>query len=66
MMAVWCEDCEARVLLWPSDLRGIVNSADGPIVAYRCGSGHDGATLVRRQPDGKPFRRSRMAGTAPR
>lgn len=66
MMAVWCEDCGARVLLWPSDLRGIVNTADGAIVAYRCGSGHDGATLVRRQSDGRPLRRSGLAATAPR
>lgn len=49
MMTVWCEQCAAQVLLWPGDLKGIVNTAEGAIVAYRCGSGHDGATLVRRQ-----------------
>lgn len=48
MMAVWCDDCGAQTLLWPSDIRGIVNTADGAIVAYRCGAGHDGATLVAR------------------
>jgi hypothetical protein len=48
MMAVWCEGCGAEVLLWPTDIKGIVNTAEGAIVAYRCGSGHDGATLIRR------------------
>jgi hypothetical protein len=49
MMAVWCEGCGAQVLLWSTDIKGIVNTADGAIVAYRCGSGHDGATLIRRR-----------------
>lgn len=48
MMAVWCDGCAAQTLLWPTDIRGIVNTVDGAIVAYRCGAGHDGATLVDR------------------
>lgn len=58
MMAVWCEGCGARVLLWPGDLKGVVNSAAGAIVGYRCGSGHDGATLIDRRPDDDMPRRS--------
>jgi len=48
MMDVWCDGCGARVLLWPTDLKGIVNTPAGPVVVYRCGSGHDGAELVER------------------
>ncbi|HSK92231.1 MAG TPA: hypothetical protein VK875_13070 [Euzebyales bacterium] len=48
MIDVWCDGCGARVLLWPGDLKGIVNTADGPIVAYRCGAGHEGTEAVRR------------------
>lgn len=48
MMQVWCDGCGARVLLWPSDLKGVVNTPRGAIVSYRCGAGHDGAELVER------------------
>lgn len=48
MMRVWCEDCEAHVLIWPTDLKGILNTPRGAIVSYRCGSGHDGAELIAR------------------
>ena len=48
MMDVWCDGCQARVLLWPSDLKGIVNTRHGPVVSYRCGSGHDGAESIQR------------------
>lgn len=48
MMDVWCDGCGARVLLWPSDLEGIVNTPDGAIVAYRCAAGHRGAELIER------------------
>jgi hypothetical protein len=47
MMDVWCDGCGARVLLWPTDLKGVVNSDRGLIVAYRCGAGHDGAEIIR-------------------
>lgn len=46
MMAVWCDRCDARVLLWPGDLTGVVNTDHGRIVAYRCGAGHAGAELI--------------------
>ena len=58
MMAVWCDGCAAQTLLWPSDIRGIVNTDGGAIVAYRCGAGHDGATLVERVAGGRVARRS--------
>jgi hypothetical protein len=48
MMDVWCDECQARVLLWPGDLKGVVNTDRGLIVAYRCGAGHDGAELIER------------------
>lgn len=48
MMDVWCDECQARVLLWPSDLKGVLNTERGVIVAYRCGAGHDGAELIER------------------
>ena len=48
MMDVWCEECRARVLLWPGDLKGVINTEGGLIVAYRCGAGHDGAELIER------------------
>jgi hypothetical protein len=54
MMDVWCDGCQARVLLWPSDLKGIVNSDRGLIVAYRCGAGHDGAEAIEHA--GQPVR----------
>ena len=47
-MTVWCVGCRGRVLLWPGDLRGIVNTDAGAVVAYRCGAGHTGNTLVER------------------
>lgn len=46
MMAVWCDRCRSRVLLWHNDIKGVVNSPRGPIVVYRCGAGHDGAELI--------------------
>ena len=48
MMDVWCDGCAARVLLWPGDLKGIINAAAGPIVVYRCGAGHEGTEVIRR------------------
>jgi hypothetical protein len=54
MMDVWCDGCQARVLLWPGDLKGIVNSDRGLIVAYRCGAGHDGAEAIEHA--GQPVR----------
>ena len=48
MIDVWCDDCQARVLLWPSDLTGIANTDRGKIVVFRCGQGHDGAELIER------------------
>ena len=49
MMQVWCAGCGAQVLLWPTDVKGIVNTARGAIVVYRCGAGHEGAELVERR-----------------
>jgi hypothetical protein len=49
MMNVWCDECQAQVLLWPSDLKGVVNTDRGMIVAYRCGAGHDGAEMIQRK-----------------
>jgi hypothetical protein len=46
MMRVWCDDCHAHVLIWPGDLKGVLNTAGGAIVSYRCGAGHDGAELI--------------------
>ena len=46
MLDVWCDECRARVLVWPGDLKGILNTASGMIVAYRCSAGHDGAELI--------------------
>jgi hypothetical protein len=48
MMDVWCDECHARVLVWPGDLKGVVNTDHGLIVAYRCGAGHDGAEMIGR------------------
>jgi hypothetical protein len=48
MMDVWCDGCSARVLRWPGDRKGIVNTDKGLIVVYRCGEGHDGAEVVER------------------
>ena len=48
MMQVWCAGCGAHVLLWPTDLTGVINTDRGAIVVYRCGAGHDGAELVGR------------------
>lgn len=48
MMRVWCDGCDAHVLIWPGDLKGVLNTARGAIVSYRCGAGHDGAELIPR------------------
>lgn len=48
MIDVWCDECQARMLLWPSDLRGVTSTELGNIVAFRCGQGHDGAELIER------------------
>ena len=48
MMDVWCDGCQARVLLWPNDIKGIVNTVRGAVVSYRCGAGHEGAELIER------------------
>ncbi len=48
MMKVWCDGCGAHVLIWPTDLKGVLNTERGAIVAYRCGVGHEGAELIER------------------
>lgn len=50
MIDVWCTGCDARVLLGPSRLEGIVNTTRGPLVVYRCYDGHRGAEVVERRP----------------
>lgn len=45
-MAAWCDGCQARVLLWPGDLKRVVTTDRGLVVAYRCGAGHEGAELI--------------------
>ncbi len=48
MMRVWCGGCDTHVLIWPGDLKGVLNTRRGAIVSYRCGAGHDGAELITR------------------
>lgn len=54
MMRVWCDGCGTHTLLWPSDLRGLVNTPRGAIVSFRCGAGHDGAELIERVTTSRP------------
>jgi hypothetical protein len=49
MMDVGCDGCQAQVLLWPGDLKGVINTDRGLIVAYRCGAGHDGVEAIQRR-----------------
>jgi hypothetical protein len=42
MFSFWCPRQRANVLIWPSDIDGIVNTADGIHVQFHCGCGFRG------------------------
>lgn len=48
MLDVWCDGCNARVLLWPSNIDGITYTARGAEVEFHCHCGHDGTELIER------------------
>ena len=42
MFAFWCPRHRTDVLVWPSDIDGIVNTVDGICVRFHCGCGFRG------------------------
>jgi hypothetical protein len=51
---VYCSRHEARVLLSPDDILGLVNHPDGIALHWRCSCGHVGVRLMSRSRGGGP------------
>ena len=45
MFAFHCPREDARVLVWPSDLEGVVDVAGSPGLVFRCGCGWRGVLI---------------------
>ena len=47
MMDAWCEGHLARVLVTPSQIRGLRHTPEGIVVLFRCVCGAEGRQLLR-------------------
>jgi hypothetical protein len=46
VFATWCENIGRQVLIWPSDVLGIVNIDRGIVVRLRCLCGNEAEMLT--------------------